>query len=288
MIALMIGCGVLAGFGTLLVLRGATSAQIRLADAMAALEHRPVVTASGPGPRDGLADRLQRRWLPLTTRQQQLLTVQGRSIGDFFTEKLVWTITGALLPGLWALVHFLVGDSPGLLPLGLSLIGAMLGYFVADVRLARSAQRHHRAATDGIHTFFDLAVLERLANASASQATANAAAVSDLPLFRRISAGLERARMEQVQPWDELRQIAKQWDIQELADFADVMQLEEQGTGLAEALQARARELRDDHLSRQRAEAHRDSEAMTLWMTIPALLLGLAVLIPPLLGLSSL
>ena len=50
-------------------------------------------------------------------------------------------------------------------------------------------------------------------------------------------------------------------------------------------VQARVRELRDAHLSAQRSAAQEASEAMTLWMTIPALLLGIALLVPALLGL---
>ena len=63
------------------------------------------------------------------------------------------------------------------------------------------------------------------------------------------------------------------------------MQLEEQGAGLSEVLQARVRELRDAHLARQKSEAQEASESMTLWMTLPALLLGVALLVPALLPL---
>ena len=93
--------------------------------------------------------------------------------------------------------------------------------------------------------------------------------------------------MEQTPPWDELRRVADEWAVPELTDFADVMQLEEQGAGLAEVLQARVRELRDAHLSAQRSAAQEASEAMTLWMTIPALQLGVALLVPALLGLLT-
>lgn len=179
------------------------------------------------------------------------------------------------------------GRSPGVLPLVLSLLGGLAGFFVADVQLRGGAHRDRRAATDAVHTFFDLVVLERLANASAAQAAANAAAVSDSPLFRRISAGLERARLEQAQPWAELRRVAGEWDMPELTDFADIMQLEEQGTGLADVLRARVRELRDAHLARQKVEAQETSESMSLWMTLPALLLGVALLAPALMNLLT-
>lgn len=93
--------------------------------------------------------------------------------------------------------------------------------------------------------------------------------------------------MEQVPPWDELRSVADEWRVPELADFADVMQLEEQGAGLAEVLQARVKELRDAHLTQVKIEANVASERMTLWMTIPAMLLGLAFLAPALLRITG-
>ena len=290
MIALAVGCGMVAGLGAIMIVRGLSTPPVHLGDALALLDHRQP-TASQPDPATGaeaLGARIHRRLrLPLTARQQQLLLMQGRSVGDFFVEKLVWTMAGLALPAVWAGAQVAFGDSPGVAPLGIALVGAVLGYFVADLRLRGGAEQERRAATDGIHTFFDLVVLERLANSSAAQAAANAAAVSDAPLFRRISSGLERARMEQTQPWHELREVAREWNVPELSDFADVMQLEEQGAGLADVLQARVRELRDAHLGAQRTAAQEASEAMSLWMTIPALLLGLALLVPPLLKLLA-
>ena len=289
MMGIAIACGMVAGFGLLLVVRGATAAPIRLGDALAVLDRRLPSAEPEPVPGiDGWGDRLHRRLrLPLSARQQKLLLMQDRTVGDFFVEKLVWTLTGFFLPAIWGASQFALGRTVGLTPLLFALLGATSGFFIADVRLRSSAAEQKRSATDGIHTFFDLVVLERLANASAAQAAANAAAISDAPLFRRISAGLERARMEQVQPWPEMRRIAEEWGVPELSDFADVMQLEEQGAGLADVLRARVRELRDAHLSQQKAKAQADSESMTLWMTIPALLLGVALVAPALLTLTG-
>ena len=287
MLGLAIACGMVAGFGALLVVKGAVSAPLRLGDALAVLDRRlPETEEPLPPGLDGLGERVHRRLrLPLSAKQQKLLLLQGRAVGDFFVEKLVWTVAGFFLPTLWGGLQLALGRPVGLTPLLVALAGAVGGFFLADVRLRSGAEQRQRAAVDGIHTFFDLVVLERLANASAAQATANAAAISDAPLFRRITSGLERARMEQVQPWPELRRIAEEWDVPELADFADVMQLEEQGAGLAETLRARVRELRDAHLSAEKERAQAASESMTLWMTIPALLLGCALLAPALLKL---
>ncbi len=289
MIGWLVAAGMTVGLGVFLVVRGSLTPPLRLGDALAVLERRPTSPVPPAAPVEGLEGWGERAWrrlrLPLTDAQLRQLQLQDRSPGDFFIEKLVWTVTGALLPGAWLLISTVTGGAPTAIPLLACVGGGIIGWFIADLRLRRGTEQQRRSATDGIHTFFDLVVLERLANASAAQAAASAAAVSGSPLFRRISAGLERARMEQAQPWEELRRIAVEWGVPELTDFADIMQLEEQGAGLSEVLQARVRELRDAHLARQKSEAQEASESMTLWMTLPALLLGVALLVPALLPL---
>lgn len=275
--AIAFGCTV--GLGAALVLLGLWRAPIQLGDALALLDHRG---GSSTRPLPRLGGRLS-----LTHAQQRLLAMQGRDVRDFLVEKLVFALIGLLLPGLWVLLQVLVGTWPGALPLLVSPLGATAGWFIPDLRLRRGQHQHRRSMHEALHTFFDLVALERLANASASQAALSAARISDAPLFRRIAAGIERARMEQVPPWDELRHIADEWNLPDLADLADVLQLEEQGAGLAEVLQARVKELRDAHLTRVQIEAGEASERMTVWMTIPAMLLGLAFLAPALLRITE-
>lgn len=290
---LMVLCGTLVGLGSFAVAVGTTRRTIRLGDALAVLDGIEPLSVSGPGVveargLEGVGGWVQRRLrLPVSAKQQQLLLLQNRSVADFFAEKLILSLTGILLPALWFLLQYALGASPGPLPMVFSIVGGIAGYFLAELRLSRSSAQLRRTTTESIHTFFDLVALERLSNASATQAVSAAAGVSDAPLFRRIASGLERARLEQTAPWPELRRVAKEWNIPELDDFADVMKLEEQGAALADVLQARVKELRDAHLAQQRTAAHETTESLTLWMTLPALLLGLAFIIPPLLRLTS-
>ncbi len=290
-LAPMLVAGFVAGLGVFLVIVGLSARTVRLDDALAALDG----VRSGPAAPDreasgleGLGAWAQRRFrLPVTERQQQLLLLQDRTVGDFFAEKLVWTFLGLALPTLWVGYMALLGTRPSPLPMAFGLVGAAAGYLIADLRLARGAQQAKRSTMESVHTFFDLVALERLANASATQAVASAAGVSRAPLFRRISEGLERARLQQRPPWDELLRIAEEWDVPELVDFVDIMRLEEQGAALADVLRARVRELREAHLLSQRAKAQEQTEGLTIWMTLPALLLGLAFIIPPLLKLGG-
>lgn len=285
-------CGAAVGLGVVAVVLGSLRRTLRLDDALSVLDGIEPLNVTGQEDHavglEAAGGWLQRRLrLPLSVKQQQLLLLNDRSVADFFTEKLVLSAAGFAIPALWAVLQLFLAQPMGPLPLLVSFVGGVGGYFLADVRLSRSSKQLRRATTESVHTFFDLVALERLANASASQAVGAAAGISDAPLFRRITSGLERARLEQATPWSELRRVGKEWNIPELDDFADVMKLEEQGAALAGVLQSRVRELRDAHLAQQRSAAHEATESLTLWMTLPALLLGLTFIIPPLLKLTG-
>ena len=66
------------------------------------------------------------------------------------------------------------------------------------------------------------------------------------------------------------------------------MQLDDQGASLTEPLAARVEELRDAHLTAERAAAQEVSERMTIWMALPVMVFGLAFIAPPLLRLAGL
>jgi len=280
------------GAGVLLIIMGTLRSPIRLADAFAALEgsvSETQETRSDNRGLEALGDWLHATHkLPLTHNQQRLLLLSGRSVADFFAEKLVLATTGLLLPAIWFVIQTVLGNPTTPVPLLLGPVLGIGGYFLADLRLARTSRRVSRSTSEAVHTFFDLVALERLANASATQAVTQAATISGAPLFRRMTTGLERCRLEQTTPWRELHRIAEEWDVPELSDFADIMRLEEQGAALAETLQARVRELREGHLAQQRSRAQEDTESLTIWMTLPALFLGLGFIIPPLFTLIGL
>jgi len=165
------------------------------------------------------------------------------------------------------------------LPAVVGVIGAVVGYFVPDLLLGRAQESAQTGAAEAVLAFIELVTLERLTNASATQALHNAAALSDVAVFGQIRTALERARLEQQSPYAELRRLADQLRLPELADVADVMQLDETGAALSTALRARVKELRDAHLTRAQTRAAADAEGMTLYMALPALIFGLIFLV---------
>lgn len=166
-------------------------------------------------------------------------------------------------------------------------ICGVIGWFWPDFALRNQQQQTNADAEEALNTLFDLVVLERLANMSATQAMAAAARLSDVPVFVHIRGALERARLEQRPPWTDLHRLSRELELPSIADMADVMRLDDQGAALAGVLTARVKELRDAHLTRERVRAHQASEAMTLWMSIPVVVFALAFLIPPLLTMSG-
>ncbi|NNG20477.1 hypothetical protein HJ590_13060 [Naumannella sp. ID2617S] len=282
--------GMLAGAGLVAMAYGLRRTAPRLADALAELDGRPatatpVMTGTAAG-----SDRIglwfyRHTPIPLLDSQLRLLELRNRSVAEFFTEKLVMALLGACVPTVLGVAFTFALGIPLAIPAIAALAGLVLGYFVPDLLLHRSAEQSRGDAMEALFCFFDLVTLERLANRSATQSLQEAAQASDHPLFLAIRGALLRARLEQQAPYAELRRLADRLRLPQLADVGDVMQLDEQGAAVADTLRARVRELRDAHLTEARVAAHEVSERMTVFMAVPALVFGLIFLIPPLIRL---
>lgn len=217
--------------------------------------------------------------IPLSNGQRGALRLQDKSIPEFYADKAVMAIIGALLPGLVGAAFAYLTGHLSVIPALAAAVGGAMGFFVPDLALRRTTARVQSGATEALLVYIDLVTLERLTNASATQALQNAAALSDVPLFVQIRTALERAQLEQQSPYAELRRLSDQLKLPELSDIADVMQLDETGAALSGTLRARVRELRDAHLTRQHIKASAAAEGMTIFMTLPALIFGLIFLV---------
>ncbi|GAB3624716.1 hypothetical protein GCM10027418_28010 [Mariniluteicoccus endophyticus] len=281
-------CGLAVGFGVVALVAGTRRTHPRLSDALGALDAEPLpspildVGARTPTERLGLW-AYRHSPVPLLPGQIRLLELQNRTVAELYADKLVLCLLGAVVPGLAGAVLVSLGPVPVIA----ALVGAAAGWFYPDLELRRSTGRVQTDAREALFTFFDLVILERLANRSAIQSLHAAAEVSEHAVFVSIRAALDRARLEQRPPYDELRRLAERLRLPELVDIADVLQLDEAGAAVSETLRARVRELRDDHLGQMRQHAHTVTESMTLWMTLPALVFGLIFLVPPLMRLLS-
>jgi hypothetical protein len=282
--------GILISGGLCCFVLAAVRTTPRLSDALAriAVDPQAVERQIDLGPSASRSDRLGARLyritpIPLTARQRKALRLRGKSIAEFYADKAVMALIGAVLPSLLSLALLVTGERLGLLPALFCLVGAVGGFFVPDLLLVRSTRAARSDAVESLLVLIDLVTLERLANASSSQALLHAASLSDVTLFQQIRLALERAQLEQQSPYAQLRRLSDQLELPELRDLADIMQLDENGAALSGALRARLQELRDAHLTREQMAASAAAEGMTIYMTLPALIFGLIFLVAALL-----
>ncbi len=295
--ATAVTCSAMCCLGIWLVAVALWPAEVRLADAFAMLDDQAPRRETELGPqlvtdRDSRLEHTgawlyQHARLPITDTTARLLMLQGRSIGDYLIHKLLLAAVGLFAPILLALGLAGLLPGGGGAPVLLGLVLGAVGWWWPDLAMRRQQRQTSADAEEALNTFFDLVVLERLANLSATQALEAAAHISDVPVFVSIRAGLERARLEQRPPWTDLHRLAHELELPQIGDIADVMRLDEQGAALAEILADRVKELRDAHLTRERTAAHQVSERMTVWMSIPVVIFALSFLIPPLLNIAG-
>ncbi len=292
----LLGAATVAGGGWLVVY-ALLPRPIRLDDALGVLmtEHSGALGDPGPLLFSDSTSRLellgawcyQRGRFPLPEATARMLLLNGRTVGDYFSNKLVLAAAGLVMPWLLAFAIRPLTGTVGILPGVVGLAAALVGWSWPDLVMRSKQYQTNADADEALNTYFDLVVLERLANLSATQSLEAAAALSDTPVFVRIAAALERARLEQRPPWNDLYRLSRELELPSIADMADIMRLDDQGAALAEVLSSRAKELRDAHLTRERTRAHQVSERMTLWMSIPVIIFALIFLIPPLLSISG-
>lgn len=280
--------GSVGAFGIWAILRGAVApVDPRLGDALDLLDGRLI----RPIPQSG-SDKLG-AWLrlrlhrPVSDRVARLLRLTGRSVEHHDTIKVLAAAVGLLIPLLMAAV-LSWGLGVGFASVAvLAPFTGLLGFLLPDLLLTSAEQDITEDATEALLTYFDLVMLERLANQSGAQALRSAASVSDITIFAMIRETLERARLEQRAPYDDLRVLSRELDLPALTDIADVMNLDESGASLASALQARVSELRDAHLTNAKLAASQISERMTFFMVVPALVFAGFFLVPPMLRLLA-
>jgi Flp pilus assembly protein TadB len=260
----------------------------RLTDALALLDGQLAVPEqpSGAGlERFGSWVRI-RLGRPVSEATSRRLRLIGRSLDQHYARKALWAAAGFALP--W-LVNLVVGAGVAALawPAAATLALGAAGFFVPDLLLRGREAASAADNTEALLTFFDLVTLERLANRSSSQALRSAATVSEAAVFIAIRDALERARLEQRQPYPDLHHLAGELQLPALGDLADVLALEDSGASLAESLRARVRELRDAHLTAAKIAASSLSERMTFFMVIPSMVFALFFLLPPILRLLA-
>ena len=88
--------------------------------------------------------------IPLSSGQRRALRLQDKSIAEFYADKAVMAIIGALLPGLaGGGVAYLTGHLSAI-PAIAVVVGGVIGFFLPDLLLRRTAANVRTGAAEAL------------------------------------------------------------------------------------------------------------------------------------------
>ncbi|WP_406280869.1 hypothetical protein [Embleya sp. NBC_00896] len=278
----MIVAGCVAGAGIALLIRELWPAPPDLGHALHRLSGSPRrrTEATGDHKGDRIASFAQR--IPGVKVPHRDLDLVGSSVADFFRSKALLALLGLLLPAFVTALMVVTGVGFAIyLPFFASLLAALVLWMVPDWALrdqAKSARIEFQHATAA---YLDLVALERSGDAGPGEALERAAQVGDGWAFLRIQDALARARVGGVDPWAGLRDLARDLDLPELADVADIIEMAgTEGAAVYGTLRARSQSLRTELLATEHEVANRDSERLTVPGTMLVVIMGVILGFP--------
>jgi len=275
--------------GVVLLVSHLLPAEPELADALQRLEpgRRPAVTVSAAGPggsRDSVGVWAIRAlpaavWWRTPVRELALLRIP---IARFYGEKVLFAVVGLAVPPLLTVFFNQLGlGVPFTIPAVGSVGLAVVMFFLPDYNAVDDARKARLEFKRALGAYIDMVALERNSGAGVRQAMEAPAEIADSWVFVRLREELSRSRWSGVPPWDALHELATEFGLPELDDFADIMRLSgEEGTRVYSTLRARSAAMRTTMLNAEVAEANATGERMS----IPGSLLGvifLALLVTP-------
>ncbi|WP_394276245.1 hypothetical protein [Luteococcus sp.] len=214
-----------------------------------------------------------------STSQRTLLRLSGVSHAEFYGIRVLYALVLACAPWFFQLCFTMAGMAMSVgLPAILTVALGLLGWMLPAMRLGQQQEAVNDDTLEAFGVLLDLVVLERMANASAIDAITRAAFVSRAPLFVQVQQTLNRAVLENVQPWDGLRALAEDIQLPELNDLVAIAQLQSEGASLVGSLRARTVELRNAYLLRMQNEATRVTQRMSFAKLLPPMSVVLLII----------
>jgi tight adherence protein C len=276
--------GAAMGAGVLLVARGLVPRRPSLAAVLGRLDR----VASAASPARGAAGRWDLRprlghavtaahsslGLGLTSLRRDLRILR-RPLEAHMAEKAMVGLLGLLLPQavLFAARSTYGWHSGGLLPLWVSLVLGVGGFFVPDVAVRSQAEQHRASFRYALGSFLDLVVISLAGGGGVESALDDSAQVGSGWAYDELQRALATSRLRREMPWSALARLGEELGVSELSELAASVGLAgTEGARVRESLIAKAASLRTHELAEAEAAAESASEKMNL--PIAVLFLG--------------
>jgi tight adherence protein C len=205
------------------------------------------------------------------------LAIVGRPFDVHVGQKVLWALLGGLaVPITVALASLNDVHISLVLPLWVSLLGAVGGFILPDTSVAQMAAIRRREFRQSLGAYIDLVVMLLAANEGVIGALEHGANAGDAWPFAELRRVLAEARLTAATPWQAMRELGERFGVDELIELSSSAQLAgNEGASVRQSLVAKARTLRDRALSAEEAQAEQASTRMVF----PLLLLVLSFVV---------
>ena len=276
--------GMLATCGVVLAIRSLRPAPPALQAALAQLNAPAATVHRTATPRL----RGQWDWLPPSIAElledhlgvaDADLRVLGWTRSQLAARKVALALAGLFTPPILTTTFLMLGiNVPFAIPV---VAGLVLGGYLWTLPTAEAKEAAAKARAefrDALDFFLDLIALERLVRGSVKEALEAAAEISGCAPFLRIDAVLKRSALAGQEPWNALRDLGDELDIEELRALGDIAAIAgDSGAKIYGTLLAAGRSLRHATLAEERAQANAASARMS--MPVALLTIGLTMFV---------
>jgi hypothetical protein len=219
--------------------------------------------------------RSTNRWWGIPARELDLTDL---SPARYVLHRLTWAAGGAgLIVGCWVMTLTVGLDIPAFLVVLVSVVAAVAGSMVPPLAAREDAEIAREEFRRTIAAYLDLVAQERATGRAPTQALQEAANVADSWVLARIRTALAHAFHIGITPWEAMTRLAREVEVPELGDLADIVSTAADGAAVYATLTAQASSLRTAALTKDKADANTRSEQLELPVTL--LLLGFLVLV---------
>ncbi|MGW0239861.1 type II secretion system F family protein [Micromonospora chalcea] len=264
----MVIAGGMTGLGIFLLVVQLISAPPALGPALRRL-HPLTTTGNTPAGISWLRRRL--------TVPHADLRLLNRSTDQYFLTLGLSALFCLILPAVITIVVAVLRlPIPVFIPAGGIIAAALAGAALAHREVVSKATVARAEFSRAMCTYLDLAAHQVLGGHGPVESLDRAASVCHGWVFARIREALLSAQLQLRPPWDELKVLARDIEVIELGDLADIMRTAgSEGANVHQTLRARADSMRD----RLRTEALAQAELRTNKLDIPAAALILVLLV---------
>lgn len=205
------------------------------------------------------------------------LDILGRTSESHLLNVGLATGTGFILPILVSVIFVAAGIGvPIIFPVGGTIVLSVLMGIVVHLNMVTSAKAARAEFVRALCTYASLTAHQVRSGHGAVEAMEQSARICDGWPYVRLRTALLSAQLQMRTPWEELKTLAGQIQVIELADFADIMRSAgTDGAQVYQTLRAQASSLRDQI----RARAIESAKTRTSKLDIPSTMLILILLV---------